>query len=185
MAIVLPHGVLFRGNTEGKIRKILLDNGAIDTVIGLPANIFFNTSIPTTVIILKKNRSTRDVLFIDASNEFEKGKNQNVLTDDHIDKILEAYIQREDVEKYAHVAPFDEVVENDYNLNIPRYVDTFEEEEEISLVELSGTMQQTQQKLQQVEQNLFAMLNELEGTNEDAQQELQRFIQTLGGGKNE
>lgn len=185
MAIVLPHGVLFRGNAEGKIRKILLDNGAIDTVIGLPANIFFNTSIPTTVIILKKNRSTRDVLFIDASNEFEKGKNQNVLTDEHINKILETYIQRQDVEKYAHLASFDEIVENDYNLNIPRYVDTFEEEEEISLVELSGIMQQTQKELQQVEQNLYSMLNKLEGTNEDAQKELQYFVQALGGGKNE
>ncbi|RAN84611.1 type I restriction-modification system subunit M [Bacillus sp. SRB_331] len=187
MAIVLPHGVLFRGNTEGKIRKILLDNGAIDTVIGLPSNIFFNTSIPTTVIILKKNRSTKDVLFIDASNEFEKGKNQNVLTDDHIDKMLETYIQRENIEKYAHVASFDEIIENDYNLNIPRYVDTFEEEDEISLVELSGAMQQTQQELQQAEQNLFAMLNELEGTNEDASKELHHFIQAfgLGGGKNE
>ena len=187
MAIVLPHGVLFRGNTEGKIRKILLDNGAIDTVIGLPSNIFFNTSIPTTVIILKKNRSTKDVLFIDASNEFEKGKNQNVLKDEHIDKMLETYIQREGVEKYAHLASFEEIVENDYNLNIPRYVDTFEEEEEISLVELSGAMQQTQQELQQAEQNLFAMLNELEGTNEDANKELQHFIQAfgLGGGKNE
>ena len=185
MAIVLPHGVLFRGNTEGKIRKILLDNGAIDTVIGLPSNIFFSTTIPTTVIILKKNRSTKDVLFIDASNEYEKGKNQNVLTDEHIVKMLEAYIQRENIEKYAHVASFEEIVENDYNLNIPRYVDTFEEEEEISLVELSGAMQQTQQELKQAEQNLLAMLNELEGTNEDANKELQYFIQALGGGKNE
>ncbi|WP_074593201.1 type I restriction-modification system subunit M [Bacillus cereus] len=187
MAIVLPHGVLFRGNTEGKIRKILLDNGAIDTVIGLPSNIFFNTAIPTTVIILKKNRSTKDVLFIDASNEFEKSKNQNVLKDEHIDKILETYILRKNIEKYAHVATFEEIVENDYNLNIPRYVDTFEEEEKISLVELSGAMQQTQQELQQAEQNLFAMLNELEGTNEDANKELQHFIQAfgLGGEKNE
>lgn len=187
MAIVLPHGVLFRGNAEGKIRKILLDNGAIDTVIGLPANIFFNTPIATTVIILKKNRSTKDVLFIDASNEFVKGKNQNVLKGEHIDKMLETYIQRENIEKYAYVASFEEIVENDYNLNIPRYVDTFEEEEEISLVELSSAMQQTQQELQQAEQNLFAMLNELEGTNENANKELQHFIQTfgLGGGKNE
>jgi type I restriction enzyme M protein len=189
MAIVLPHGVLFRGNAEGKIRKILLDNGAIDTVIGLPSNIFFNTPIPTTVIILKKNRSKKDVLFIDASNEFEKGKNQNVLKDEHIDKIIETYIQRprEGVEKYAHLAAFEEIVENDYNLNIPRYVDTFEEEEEISLVELSGAMQQTQKELQQAEKNLFALLNELKGTNEDANKEFQHFIQTFGlvGEKNE
>src|SRR5699024_7446562 len=88
MAIVLPHGVLFRGNAEGKIRQRLLEEGAIDTVIGLPANIFFNTSIPTTIMILKKNRTNRDVLFIDASKEFEKGKNQNIMTDKHIEKIL-------------------------------------------------------------------------------------------------
>lgn len=182
MAIVLPHGVLFRGNAEGKIRKILLDNGAIDTVIGLPSNIFFNTSIPTTVIILKKNRSTKDVLFIDASKEFKKGKNQNVLTDEHIDRMLEIYIQRESIEKYSHVASFEEIVENDYNLNIPRYVDTFEEEEEVSLVELSGEIQQTQLELKQAEQNLFAMLSELGGTNEDADKELQHFIQVFGVG---
>ncbi|MGW5892000.1 type I restriction-modification system subunit M, partial [Priestia megaterium] len=108
MAIVLPHGVLFRGNAEGKIRQILLENGAIDTVIGLPANIFFNTSIPTTVIILKKNRPTKDVLFIDASKAFEKGKNQNILKDEHINKVLETYINRKDDERYAHVASFEE-----------------------------------------------------------------------------
>ena len=187
MAIILPHGVLFRGNTEGKIRKVLLDNGAIDTVIGLPANIFFNTSIPTTVIILKKNRASKDILFIDASKEFEKAKNQNILKDEHINKMVETYIQRKGIDKYSHVASFDEIVENDYNLNIPRYVDTFEEEEEISLVELSGEMHKTKQELQETEQNLFSMLNELEGTNAEANKELQHFIQAfgLGGAKNE
>jgi len=185
MAIVLPHGVLFRGNTEGKIRKILLDNGAIDTVIGLPANIFFNTSIPTTVIILKKNRSTKEVLFIDASKEFEKGKNQNILTEAHIDKILETFIQRKGIEKYAHVTSFDEIVENDYNLNIPRYVDTFEEDVEISLVELSNAIQQTKQEMKQAEQNLIEMLNELEGTSEETNKELQHFIQAFGLGGEE
>ncbi|HAQ0893898.1 TPA: SAM-dependent DNA methyltransferase, partial [Enterococcus faecium] len=121
-------GVLFRGGAEGKIRKALLENGAIDTVIGLPANIFFNTSIPTTVIILKKDRAKKDVLFIDASQDFEKIKTQNTLRDYHIDAILEAYKTRTIKDKYAYVAEFDEIVENDYNLNIPRYVDTFEEE---------------------------------------------------------
>lgn len=166
MAIVLPHGVLFRGNTEGKIRKILLDNGAIDTVIGLPANIFFNTSIPTTVIILKKNRSTKDVLFIDASNDFEKAKNQNILTDEHIDKILETYIQRENIEKYAYVASFDEIVENDFNLNIPRYVDTFEDEEPIDLVVLGQELVDLNSKIHQAESTFLAMLDELAVTDE-------------------
>ncbi|WP_066415276.1 type I restriction-modification system subunit M [Sutcliffiella cohnii] len=182
MAIVLPHGVLFRGNAEGKIRQILLENGAIDSVIGLPANIFFNTSIPTTVIILRKNRPTKEVLFIDASNDFEKGKNQNIMKDEHIEKILHAYINRENIEKYAHVASFEEIAENDYNLNIPRYVDTFEEEENISLVELSSAMQQTQQTLQEAEQSLYSMLQELEGTNEGANNELQQFIKAMDFG---
>lgn len=121
MAIVLPHGVLFRGNAEGQIRQHLLEEGAIDTVIGLPANIFFNTSIPTTVIILKKDRdaSDRSVYFIDASKEFDKGKNQNIMTDAHIEKILDAYHKREDRDKFAHLASYEEIVENDYNLNIP------------------------------------------------------------------
>ncbi|MEK4948715.1 type I restriction-modification system subunit M [Carnobacterium sp. FSL W8-0810] len=179
MAIVLPHGVLFRGGGEGKIRKVLLENGAIDTVIGLPANIFFNTSIPTTVIILKKDRPTKDVLFIDASQGFEKAKNQNTLTDEHIDTILEAYAKRENKEKYAYVAGFEEIVENDYNLNIPRYVDTFEEEEDIPLETISTTIQQTKKDLAHAESELFGMLNELHGTTEDADKELQEFISKL------
>lgn len=187
MAIVLPHGVLFRGGGEGKIRKVLLENGAIDTVIGLPANIFFNTSIPTTVIILKKDRPTKDVLFIDASQGFEKAKNQNTLTDEHIDDILEAYAKRENKEKYAYVAEFEEIVENDYNLNIPRYVDTFEEEEDIPLEIISTKIQQTKKDLTHAENELFDMLNELHGTTEEADKELQAFISQLmnDGDKNE
>lgn len=166
MAIVLPHGVLFRGNAEGKIRKILLDNGAIDAVIGLPANIFFNTSIPTTIIILKKNRSEKDVLFIDASKEFEKGRNQNLLKAEHIDKILNTYIERKDIDKFAHVANFDEIVENDYNLNIPRFVDTFEEEEPIDIPELSKELVTLNKEIQETEQEFLAMLDELEVTDD-------------------
>lgn len=179
MAIVLPHGVLFRGGGEGKIRKVLLENGAIDTVIGLPANIFFNTSIPTTVIILKKDRPTKDVLFIDASQGFEKVKNQNTLTDEHIDMILEAYAKRENKEKYAYVAEFEEIVENDYNLNIPRYVDTFEEEEDIALETISATIQQTKKDLAHAEDDLFSMLNELHGTTEATDKELKVFISKI------
>ncbi|SDQ02542.1 type I restriction-modification system subunit M [Carnobacterium viridans] len=179
MAIVLPHGVLFRGGGEGKIRKVLLGNGAIDTVIGLPANIFFNTSIPTTVIILKKDRPTKDVLFIDASQGFEKAKNQNTLTDEHIDTILESYAKRENKEKYAYVAEFEEIVENDYNLNIPRYVDTFEEEEDIPLETISATIQQTKKNLSQAEDELFGMLNALRGTTEESDKELKGFISQL------
>lgn len=189
MTIVLPHGVLFRGGAEGKIRKILLENGAIDTIIGLPANIFFNTSIATTVIILKKNRSKKDVLFIDASKEFKKGKSQNFLEDNHINKMLETYINRpvDGVEKYAHLATYDEIVENDFNLNISRYLNTFEEVEKISLDLLSKEIQQTKKEIEQAEQSLFAMLKDLEGTDEEANEEFQHFIRAfeLGGDKDE
>ena len=166
MAIVLPHGVLFRGNAEGKIRQMLLEQGAIDTVIGMPANIFYNTSIPTTVIILKKDRDNKDVLFIDASKEFEKGKNQNVLKDEHIDKIVETYQKRENIEKYAHIATYEEIVENDFNLNIPRYVDTFEEEEPIDIVEVSNELINLNKEIKEAEQGFLAMLDELQVTDE-------------------
>ncbi|WP_192983567.1 type I restriction-modification system subunit M [Marinilactibacillus psychrotolerans] len=180
MAIVLPHGVLFRGAAEGKIRKILLENGAIDTVIGLPANIFFNTSIPTTVIILKKNRENKDVLFIDASNEFTKEKNQNKLEEKHIEKILNTYKERKDIEKYSHAATYDEIVENDFNLNIPRYVDTFEEEEPISLAEVAQDMKEVQKEIAESNAELAQMVQELTASNDEAQKELDQFIQLLG-----
>ncbi|WP_130537141.1 type I restriction-modification system subunit M [Thiomicrorhabdus indica] len=135
MAVVLPHGVLFRGAAEGHIRQYLIeDRNYLDAVIGLPANIFYGTSIPTCVLVFKKCRTNPDdILFIDASNDFEKGKNQNRLLPEHIDKIINTYSKREEIEKYSHVAPLSEVKENDWNLNIPRYVDTFEEEEPIDL----------------------------------------------------
>lgn len=179
MAIVLPHGVLFRGASEGKIRKILLENGAIDTVIGLPANIFFNTSIPTTVIILKKNRESKDVLFIDASNEFTKAKNQSNLEDQHIQKILDTYSQRKDIEKYSHLASFEEIVENDFNLNIPRYVDTFEEEEPISLAEVAKELEEIDKQIEESNAALIEMAQELTATTPEAQEELDQFINFL------
>lgn len=166
MAIVLPHGVLFRGAAELAIRKTLLEDGSIDAVIGLPANLFFNTSIPTTVIVLKKNRTNRDVMFIDASQEFEKRKNQNHLTEENIEKILETYLKREFVDKYAYCASYEEIVENDYNLNIPRYVDTFEEEEPIDILELSKEMQQINKEIAEAEKEFLAMLDELQVTDE-------------------
>ncbi|HEY9017658.1 type I restriction-modification system subunit M [Thiomicrospira sp.] len=135
MAVVLPHGVLFRGAAEGHIRQYLIeDRNYLDAVIGLPANIFYGTSIPTCILVMKKCRTNPDdILFIDASNDFEKGKNQNRLLPEHIDKIISTYHNRETIEKYSYVAPLSEVKENDYNLNIPRYVDTFEEEEPVDL----------------------------------------------------
>ena len=181
MAIVVPQGVLFRGTAEGEIRKILLENGAIDTVISLPANIFLNTSIPTSIIILKKGRNKKDVLFIDASNDFTKDKNKNVLEDVHVNKILNAYKHRQDIEKYAHVASFDEIADNDFNLNILRYMVTFEEEH-ISLVAVAQSMQETQKQITESNRVLGQIIQELTGTTEDAQHELEQFISLLGLG---
>ncbi|MGO4500033.1 type I restriction-modification system subunit M [Paenibacillus sp. 2RAB27] len=169
MAIVLPHGVLFRGAAEGVIRKKLLEDGSIDAVIGMPANLFFGTSIPTTVIILKKNRTTRDVLFIDASNEFTKGKNQNKLSKENIDKIVETYKKREDVEKYAHVATFAVIKENDFNLNITRYVDTFEEEATIDMATIGSTIQDIRREKAELESSLFDMISSLQFDEENAE----------------
>ena len=181
MAIVLPHGVLFRGNAEGTIRKVLLEKGAIDTVIGLPANIFFNTSIPTTVIILKKNRTNRDVYFIDASKEFDKGKNQNIMTDTHIEKILEAYKSREEIDKFAHLASYEEIVKNDYNLNIPRYVDTFEEEKVEPLTDIVSKINTTNEAIQNRTATLLEMLGQLHGTTPEADAELEEFLKHFKG----
>ena len=136
IAVLLPHGVLFRGAAEEVIREYLIkDLNVIDAIIGLPANCFQGTSIPVCCIVLKKERNgnSDNICFIDASKEFEKGKAQNYITDEHIDKIVSAYSDRKDIEKYCHIATLQEIEENDYNLNIPRYVDTSEEEEEIVL----------------------------------------------------
>ena len=132
----------------------------------MPANIFYGTSIPTTVIILKKNRDNRDVLFIDASNDFEKQKNQNMLRDSDIEKIIRTYKSRENVEKYAHLASFEEIESNDFNLNIPRYVDTFEEEEPIDIVALSQEIVDLNQEISKTEQEFLSMLNQLAVTDD-------------------
>ena len=158
MAIVLPHGVLFRGAAEGKIRQIIIEKNYLDAVIGLPANLFYGTSIPTTILVFKKNRKTKDILFIDASKEFEKNKNQNKLTAENIDKIVTTYEKREDVDKYAHVANLDEIKENDFNLNIPRYVDTFEEEEPVDLQEVQKLLAQDDEEIKQLEAEIAEQL---------------------------
>jgi len=169
MAIVLPHGVLFRGAAEGVIRKKLLEDGSIYAVIGMPANLFFGTSIPTTVIILKKNCSTRDVLFIDASKGFIKGKNQNKLSKENIDKIVETYKKRKSVEKYAYLASFDDIKKNDYNLNIPRYVDTFEEEEPVDMAAIGSTIQDIRREKAELESSLYDMISSLQFDEENSE----------------
>ena len=161
MAIVLPHGVLFRGAAEGKIREKLLRAGNIYAVIGLPANLFYNTSIPTCIIVLKKHRDGRDVLFIDASRKFEKGKKQNAMTDEHIDSVIELYNRRETVEKESFLAEFEDVEKNDFNLNIPRYVDNFEKEEEIDLKALLTDMKQNDAEISRVQGEFVSLLKDL------------------------
>jgi type I restriction enzyme M protein len=144
MAIVLPHGVLFRGAAEGHIRQYLIkDKNYLDAVIGLPANIFYGTSIPTCILVLKKKRANpKDVLFIDASQHFEKVKTQNTLRPEDIDKIISTYENRTAEEKYSYPASLSELADNDYNLNIPRYVDTFEEEEAVDLTSITKELRE-------------------------------------------
>jgi type I restriction enzyme M protein len=181
MAIVLPHGVLFRGAKEGAIRKKLLENGFIDTIIGLPSNLFTNTSIPTCIIVLRKDHVNKNVLFIDASNDFEKNKNSNKLRQEDVDKIVATYLAREDVEKYAHVADFEEIKENDFNLNIPRYVDTFEEEEPIDLSVVTDDIVSVDAEIKEAEAALLQMMNELVGTDDEATAKLKNNISKLEG----
>lgn len=161
MGVVLPHGVLFRGASEGKIRQQILDNNLLDTVIGLPANLFFGTSIPVTILIFKKNRQSTDILFIDASKNFTKNKNQNNLDTTHIDKILTTYKNRKALDKYSHIATLEEIQENDYNLNIPRYVDTFEEEEIVDIPQTKKDIKVIEKELAQVKKQMDSYLKEL------------------------
>ncbi|MBP3601286.1 MAG: type I restriction-modification system subunit M [Alistipes sp.] len=163
MACVAPHGVLFRGAAEGKIRKFLIEKkNYIDAIIGLPANIFYGTSIPTCILVMKKCRQSDDnILFIDASKEFEKVKTQNKLRPEHIQKIIETYRTRAEIEKYSHCATLKEIEENDYNLNIPRYVDTFEEEEEIDIKAVMAEIKELESKRTELDAQIEVYLKEL------------------------
>lgn len=161
MGVVVPHGVLFRASSEGKIRTQLIEENLLDAVIGLPEKLFFGTGIPAAILIFKKHKVDNNVLFIDASREFKSGKNQNQLTDENIKKIIDTYKARENVDKYAYLASFDEIKENDFNLNIPRYVDTFEEEAEIDLVAVRTERVQLQSELKTLEAEMEGYLKEL------------------------
>jgi len=170
MACVLPHGVLFRGAAEGHIRKYLIeDRNWLDAVIGLPANIFYGTSIPTSILVFKKCKEhPEQVLFIDASQHFEKAKNQNYLRPQDIDKIIDTYrnyntgVESGELEdKYSYVASLDEINENDYNLNIPRYVDTFEEDEAIDLQVVSKELGELEQQMTTIDLKIANYCQEL------------------------
>jgi len=168
VVVIVPHGVLFRGSSEGKIRQAFIEENILDAVIGLPANLFLNVGIPVAFLIFDKSRekgganeNRKDVLFIDASKEYVSGKKQNTLSEEHINKIVDTYKNRREIEKYSHIATFDEIKENDFNLNIPRYVDTFEEEEEIDLAKVKVEIVDLENELQKVQSQMTEYLKEL------------------------
>lgn len=170
IAVVVPHGVLFRGAAEGRIRQKMIEENLLDAVIGLPGNLFPSTGIPVAILIFDRSREKgganagrKEVLFVDASGKehYQAGKNQNILLDEHLDKIVSAVTKREEVEKYAHLALFDEIKENDFNLNIPRYVDTFEEEVEIDIVAVQAEITTLETELEQVRQKMADLLEDI------------------------
>jgi type I restriction enzyme M protein len=163
IAVVVPHGVLFRGSSEGKIRKQLIEENLLDAVIGLPANLFFGTGITAAILVFKKNRKIRDkhILFIDASREYVDAKNQNRLSEKNIKKIVNAYRNRKVIDKYSHKATPGEIEQNDFNLNIPRYVDTFEEEAEIDIAKVQSEIETLEMELKTVRKKMAGYLKEL------------------------
>lgn len=174
IAVVVPHGVLFRGAAEGRIRQKLIEENLLDAVIGLPGNLFPSTGIPVAILIFDRSRekgganeSRKDVLFVDASGKdhYQSGKNQNILLDEHLDKIVAAVSAREEVEKYAHLATFEEIKENDFNLNIPRYVDTFEEEVEIDIVAVQAEITALEAELADVRSKMAGLLKDVVPAN--------------------
>lgn len=177
MAIILPHGVLFRGASEGTIRSKLIELNLLDAVIGLPEKAFYNTDIPIVILILKKNRMDKNILFIDASKEFTKQAKHNVIEERHITKIVGTYQARRDVEKFAHVTTLEELKENEFNLNIPRYVDTWEPEPIDSLETIMEEMMETDRMIAESQQSLAVMMLELVGTTPQADREIKQFAE--------
>lgn len=168
VAVIVPHGVLFRGGSEGAIRKALIEENLLDAVIGLPANLFTTTGIPVAILIFDRSReqggpneARKDVLFIDASRDFTPGKTQNVMEEPHVARVLETYAERREEARYAHKASPAEIAENDYNLNIPRYVDTFEAENEIDIAALQRDITRIEQELAEVRAKMAGYLKEL------------------------
>jgi type I restriction enzyme M protein len=168
VAVIVPHGVLFRAGAEGEIRRKLIEENLLDAVVGLPANLFTSTGIPVAILVFDRSReegganeARRDVLFVDASKEFTLGKTQNMMDELHIGKVLETYQSRAEIKKYSHLAALEEIKANDYNLNIPRYVDTFEPEKEISLAALQEEINEIEGELVEVRSRMAGYLKEL------------------------
>lgn len=182
--MILPHGILFRGQAEGEIRKKLIENNLIDAIIGLPDKMFLNTQIPTLILILNKNKTSKDILFIDSSKNCIKRAKQNDMSEEHINKIIETYRERREIEKYSHLASYDEIAKNDYNLNIPRYVDTFEKEPLPDLKEVVQDIIKIEKETKECEKELKTLLEQLEGTtpeeNKYYQEAIKPMMQWLG-----
>lgn len=161
VGVIVPHGVLFRGGAEGKIRRQLIEDNLLEAVISLPANLFFGTGIPAAILLFNRGKVITDVLFIDASRDYEDAKNQSRLRSQDIEKIFEAFKHFETIEKYAHRARLTEIIENDFNLNIPRYVNTFEDEEEIDIQEVQREIDDLEKQLAQVRGEMKSLVDTL------------------------
>ena len=174
--IILPHGVLFRGASEEKIRKQLIENNLIDSIIGLPDKLFMNTQIPTLILVLNKNKKTNDILFIDSSKNCIKKSKQNDMNEEHINKIISTYRERKEIEKYSHLASYEEIVKNDYNLNILRYVDTSEEKKIPDLKEVVKDIIEIDNEIEKVNKELKELIEQLEGTNPESKKYYEEAI---------
>lgn len=175
-AFILPHGVLFRGQAEGDIRRKLIEDNLLDAVIGMPSNLFTNTGIPVCVLIFKKNRANTDILFIDAQKDFVKHKNKNVMTDEQVQKVIKAYKERAEIERYSSNISVSTILDNDYNLNIPRYIDSFEPEEIPDAVQFAKDLNEINRESRTLGLEIAEMLKQLVCTDPDAQKEHDEFV---------
>ena len=175
-AFILPHCVLFRGQAEGDIRRKLIEDNLLDAVIGLPSNLFTNTSIPVCILVFKKNRANTDILFIDAQKDFIKDKSKNIMTSEQVLKVIETYNNRSDISKYSRKVSISEIEDNDYNLNIPRYIDSFEPEEIPDAVQLAKDLTEINRESRILGLEIAEMLKQLVCTDPDAQKEHDEFV---------
>lgn len=175
-AFILPHGVLFRGQAEGDIRRKLIEDNLLDAVIGLPSNLFTNTGIPVCILVFKKNRANKDVLFIDAQKDFVKNKNKNIMTDEQVEKVINAYKDRADIDRYSRNISVSTILDNDYNLNIPRYIDSFEPEEIPDAVQLAKDLNEINRESRALGLEIAEMLKQLVCTDPDSQKEHDEFV---------
>ena len=173
---ILPHGVLFRGQAEGDIRQNLIKNNLLDAVIGLPSNLFTNTGIPVCILVFKKNRVNNDILFIDAQKDFVKDKSKNIMTSEQVLKVIDTYNNRSDIDKYSRKVSISEIEENDYNLNIPRYIDSFEPEEIPDAVQLAKELNEINRESRTLGLEIAEMLKQLVCTDPDAKKEHDEFV---------